>query len=134
MSHLSTDASIELHQGALAFLSDQYILDSPIRLLNLQVGMGEGKVGSTQDKSPYDQQTTKDYSVLDDPRKAQPSDLKALATLNHTIYFHNASLVKADAWIFMECSTSYAHGRRALIHSKLYSRDGTLLAVCSQEV
>lgn len=134
MSHVAADASIEVHHGALAFLSDLFIVDSPIRLLNLQVGMGEGKVGSTQDNSPYDVRTTKDHSMVGDPRKAQPSDVKIMTTLNHTIHFHNANLVKADEWIFMECYTSYAHGRRALIHSKLYSRDGSLLAVCSQEV
>ncbi|KAL7940486.1 thioesterase-like superfamily domain-containing protein [Trichoderma barbatum] len=133
MSHMPSDASVELHQSALVFLSDLYILDSPIRLLNLQLGLGEEEVGSTQEGSPYDRATTKNYSMVGDPRKGAPSDLKIITTLNHTIHFHNPSLVKAGDWIFMECSTSYAHGTRALTHSKLFSQDGKLLAVCTQE-
>lgn len=123
-----------MHHAGLAFLTDQFFLDTPARLQNLQLGLGEAKVGTSQKDSPYNKRSTRQSSSLADFRTSAPSDFRVMTTLNHTIHFCDPGAVKADEWILMEASTTFAHGGRVLIHSKLFARDGKILAVCTQEV
>ena len=118
-----------MHHAGLAFLSDTFTLDSIARLHNLQLGFGESKVGSSQEDSPYDK-----IGSLTDPRTAPPSDLQVMVTLNHTVHFYHPGSAKVDDWLLLDVSTTVGHGGRALVHSKFFSQDGTLLAVCTQEV
>ena len=131
---ISSNIGERLHHAGLAFLTDQYILDTPARLHNLQLGLGEPKVGACQEDSPYDKRSTRDKLNMTDFRMSPPSDLRVMTTLNHAVHFYNPELTKADEWVLMEANTSFAYGGRVLIHSKLFSQDGTLLAVCTQEV
>jgi acyl-CoA thioesterase len=131
---ISSEVGERIHHSGLAFLSDQYILDTPARLQNLQLGLGEASVGTSQKDSPYNQRSTKQSPNITDFRTSPPSDFRVLTTLNHTIHFCDPGAVKADEWIFMEGSTTFGHGGRVLSHSKLFARDGRMLAVCTQEV
>jgi acyl-coenzyme A thioesterase 1/2/4 len=131
---ISSEAGQRMHHAGLAFLSDHYILDTPGRLLNLQMGLGEPKVGASQKDSPYDLRSTRGNSIAADFRTSPPSDFRVLTTLNHTVHFCNPGSAKVDEWLLMLGSTSSAHSGRVLAHSRIFSRDGTLLAVCTQEV
>lgn len=122
-----------MHHAGLAILSDHYILDTPARLHNFQLGLGEAKAGDTQADSPYDLKSTK-HNLMTDFRKSPSSDFRVLTTLNHTVHFFNPASVKADEWVLTEACTSFAYGGRVLAHSKMFSQDGVLLAVCTQEV
>jgi acyl-CoA thioesterase len=62
---ISLDADQKVHQAALTFLSDLYVLDTPARLLNLQLGFGESKTGATHNESPFEQKATKDELLID---------------------------------------------------------------------
>ena len=140
---ISSDANIKMHHVGLALLSDYSVMDAPARLHNLQLGIGERKVGASQEDSPYDERSSPGSSDTTDYRTAAGSgyriatagsDFRAMATLNHTVHFYDVEAARADEWSVLEVATSAAHGGRVLIHSKLFSQAGKLLVVCTQEV
>jgi acyl-CoA thioesterase II len=57
-----------------------------------------------------------------------------MVSLDHTIYFHNPRSFRADEWIFTEMETTWAGDGRGLVYQRMYTRDGTLIASCVQEV
>lgn len=61
-------------------------------------------------------------------------DLKAMTTINHAIHIANVDAVRVDQWVYVECNTPWASNGRIMVHSRMFSRDGTLLATCAQEV
>lgn len=61
-------------------------------------------------------------------------DLKAMTTINHTIHIANVDAVRVDEWVYVECETPWASNGRVMVHSRMFSRDGVLLATCAQEV
>lgn len=117
---VSATRQAEVSQCAIPYLSDNYILDTPPRLFGLKLGYGinDEVVGST----PIF------FGALGD------TDLKAMATLNHTIHVHRPSEVHAGEWMFVEIDSDVANNRRGVAHSRFFSKDGKLLASCTQEV
>ncbi|KAG7402671.1 Acyl-coenzyme A thioesterase 8 [Fusarium oxysporum f. sp. rapae] len=59
--------------------------------------------------------------------------LAMVASLDHTIYFHEPLRTKADDWMFAEMESPWAAHGRAFVVQRIFSKDGTLLATCSQE-
>ncbi|KAF5000739.1 hypothetical protein FDECE_11141 [Fusarium decemcellulare] len=125
------------HLSALAFLSDGYFiltvarvhrlwqlpfspedvrfLSREVRLQVLRVNQSEG-LGSSMTE------------WAERPRIAM------VASLNHSIYFHEPLLVKADDWILAEMESPWAAHGRALVVQRIFTKGGTLLATCVQEV
>jgi acyl-CoA thioesterase len=71
----------------------------------------------------------------EDPREmvGRPT-IGMMVSLDHTIYFHEPSRVRADEWMLTEMESPWAGDGRAVVTQKIYSKDGTLLATCVQEV
>jgi acyl-CoA thioesterase 8 len=61
-------------------------------------------------------------------------EIGMMVSLDHTIYFHNPRAFRADEWIFTEMETPWAGDGRGLVYQRMYTRDGTLIASCVQEV
>jgi len=61
-------------------------------------------------------------------------EIGMMVSLDHTIYFHNPKAFRADEWMFTECESPWAGDGRGLVLQKMYSKDGTLVASCVQEV
>jgi acyl-CoA thioesterase len=120
-----------IHHCGLTGLTDVFLLDVFVRLHNLQLGLGEGRVGKDHRDSPYNKSTKRPVKSLKDWPK---SDFSALVTLNHTIHFHDLEGMKADEWVLMEGHTTWASRGRVLLHSRLWTRGGRLVATCTQEV
>lgn len=55
-------------------------------------------------------------------------------SLDHSIYFHEPRRVKADEWMFVEMESPWAGDGRGVVTQRVWSKDGTLLATCFQEV
>lgn len=56
-------------------------------------------------------------------------------TLSHSvIYFHNPKKVRADEWMFAEMESPWSGDGRGVVTQRIFSKDGTLLATCHQEV
>jgi hypothetical protein len=54
--------------------------------------------------------------------------------ISSSIYFHNPKKVRADEWMFAEMSSPWTGDGRGVVTQKVFSKDGTLLATCFQEV
>lgn len=57
-----------------------------------------------------------------------------MVSLDHTIYFHDVKGLRVDEWLLSEVQTSWAANGRGLIHQKMWTKDGMLVATCIQEV
>ena len=67
------------------------------------------------------------------PDQRLKSHLKLFTSLNHTIHFHVHDGFRADELTYVEVTSSWARDGRAVIHSKIFSQDGMLIATCVQE-
>ncbi|KAH6854860.1 thioesterase-like superfamily-domain-containing protein [Chaetomium sp. MPI-CAGE-AT-0009] len=70
----------------------------------------------------------------DDPREmvGRPT-IGMMVSLDHTIYFHEPTKVRADDWMLTEMQSPWAGDGRGVVMQKIFSKDGTLLATCVQE-
>jgi acyl-coenzyme A thioesterase 1/2/4 len=57
-----------------------------------------------------------------------------MVSLDHTIYFHRVEGLRVDEWLLSEVHTSWAGNGRGLVHQKIWTKDGVLVATCIQEV
>lgn len=69
-------------------------------------------------------------AVLSSPRARRPADPDG----HSTIYFHNPKKVRADEWMFTEMESPWSGDGRGVVIQRIFSKDGTLLATCFQEV
>lgn len=102
VSPLSAPPGSRIHNCAPVALTDLHLLDVALRLLNLQLGLREVSVDKTP--SPWDR-SREDRIV--DWKDAPTTDFTALATLNHTVHFHDLDSEatpghRADQWVFSE--------------------------------
>lgn len=75
------------------------------------------------------------------PEEAQDPSLRVTrefvtdvaVSLSHTMFFHAPSEIRADEWVLMEMGSSWTGRGRGLVEARVWSRDGVLLASCSQE-
>ncbi|PYH79354.1 acyl-CoA thioesterase II [Aspergillus uvarum CBS 121591] len=56
-----------------------------------------------------------------------------MVSLDHSIYFHNPWAFRADEWMFSEMESPWAGEGRGLVLQKFWSKDGILIATCTQE-
>lgn len=57
-----------------------------------------------------------------------------MVSLDHSIYFHNPWAFRADEWMIIETESPWAGEGRGLAIQKIWSKDGILIATCTQEV
>lgn len=50
------------------------------------------------------------------------------------IYFHRPRQIRADEWMCSEMESPWSGSGRGLVLQRIWSKDGTLLASCVQEV
>ena len=66
--------------------------------------------------------------------KKDHKELGMMVSLDHSIYFHNPRAFRADEWMLMESESPWAGEGRGLAIQKIWSKDGLLIATCTQEV
>ncbi|KAF4453781.1 hypothetical protein F53441_3607 [Fusarium austroafricanum] len=74
-------------------------------------------------------------SILKSVRSSviQGTVIGMLSTLNHSLYFHSSSSIRADEWMLLEANSPWAGDERCLTNAKVFAKDGTLLATYVQE-
>ncbi|KAF9890113.1 hypothetical protein FE257_006274 [Aspergillus nanangensis] len=129
-----------MHLAALAFMSDSYFLaavphsheiwhfEHPPVTEFYQTTQDIFSTSTTHSKVPRPHY---DLSPKDPVRPVR--EVAMMVSLDHTIYFHNQSKLRADEWLLAEVHTSWAGESRGLMHQRIWSRDGVLLATCIQE-
>ncbi|KAJ5825168.1 hypothetical protein N7474_002306 [Penicillium riverlandense] len=60
-------------------------------------------------------------------------DVGMMVSLDHAIFFHNTQKVKSDEWLLSEIQTHWAGEGRGLMYQKIWTKEGTLVASCTQE-
>ncbi len=125
------------HLEALAYISDSYFIGTITRLHKLWRFPFKA---DEFDRLPADVKARVKAlhhweGMGDDPRDmAGRPTIGMMVSLDHTIYFHEPTKVVADDWMLTEMSSPWAGGGRGVVTQKMYSKDGTLLATCVQEV
>lgn len=147
----------EAHLAALAYMSDSYFVGTIARVHKLWRYSAVRK-GNT--KSSIDEDVLKKLLAMDDEdlkrvkfvdqadlqrirrlrngevvsEEEPPPEIGMMVSLDHSIYFHNPRDFRADEWMFTEMETPWTGDGRGLVFQKMFSRDGTLIASCVQEV
>jgi acyl-CoA thioesterase II len=138
---LSLSASFQVHQAALAFMSDSYFLagvphsheiwhfvDPPISEFHpSSKGLSTSTEKHTEIRRPH-LETPEDKAENEEPR------VSMMVSLDHTIYFHNMENFRADDWLLSEIQSSWAGNGRGLVQQRMWTRNGDLVATCIQEV
>jgi len=125
------------HLEALAYVSDSYFIGTITRIHKLW--RFPFRAEEFEDLSPRLQEKVRALHEWEgmgsDPREmiGRP-EIGMMVSLDHTIYFHNPGKVRADEWMLSEMDSPWAGDERAVVTQKIFSKDGTLLATCVQEV
>jgi len=124
------------HLNALAYISDSYFIGTISRIHRLW--RFPFPVSDMDKLSPETREHVKalnDWEGLGDVRSFEDRpEIGMMVSLDHTIYFHEPEKVKADEWMFTEMESPWAGDGRGVVYQKIFSRDGTLIATCIQEV
>jgi acyl-CoA thioesterase len=125
------------HLEALAYVSDSYFIGTITRIHKLWRFPFKAE---EYDQLPAELQakvrTLHQWEGMgDDPREmvGRPA-IGMMVSLDHTIYFHEPNKVRADEWMLAEMESPWAGDGRGVVMQKIFSKDGTLLATCVQEV
>ncbi|EAQ89586.1 hypothetical protein CHGG_06205 [Chaetomium globosum CBS 148.51] len=121
---------------ALAYVSDSYFIGTITRIHKLWRFPFKAE---DYDQLPEDLKlkvkTLHQWEGMgEDPREmvGRPT-IGMMVSLDHTIYFHEPTKVRADDWMLTEMQSPWAGDGRGVVMQKIFSKDGTLLATCVQE-
>ena len=101
------------HVLGILNLSDYHVLDVPLQLSGITNGI---------------------YAINDHSKTPTPVETKVSTSLNHTINFHVHDGFRADELTWIEVETPWARDGRAMMVSKIFTKEGMLIATCTQEV
>ncbi|KAI0019698.1 acyl-CoA thioesterase II [Xylariomycetidae sp. FL0641] len=132
---ISAGGGHQAHCSALAYISDSYFIGTVARahaLWRYPVAPARLHAAPPALRARIAQLNHwEGYPPLD--RVARRPRLGMMVSLDHSIYFHNPTRVRADDWMFSEMRSPWAGDGRGVVEQNIWSRDGTLLATCFQE-
>lgn len=102
------------HHLAVIYVSDYHVMDCPLTIHGVDCGL----------------------FAIDDHDRTRTSmpAMKVMTSLNHTVHFHVHDGFRADELMYIEVSSPWARDGRAMVHSRIFSHQGVLVATCVQEV
>lgn len=107
------------HLAALAYMSDNYLLPTASRLMNIYWA-----------RDPEYQK----YGQIAAQSKNAKDSIGLMLTLNHQIRFHNARDLNADQLLLAEMKILWVGDGRALVGMDVFDVNGRLIATVHQEV
>ena len=134
------------HTSALAYMSDSYFIGGVSRAHNLtrfsnrrsidkMVELFKGSEVEKDQMREYlegigreEAEEQKELGGEKDGRK-----IGMMVSLDHTIFFHNPRAFRADEWILTETETPWAGDGRGLVQQRMWTKEGVLIATCTQE-
>jgi acyl-CoA thioesterase len=160
---ISDDGGHQAHLSALAYMSDSYFIGTVARTHKLMrydaVVLKQGDKSAkhliprnlVDMLKEMDVEQLRKYEEMDDELidaiktldikdgeivglKEKRPEIGMMVSLDHSIYFHNPKAFRADDWILAEAETPWAGEGRGFVMQRMFSRDGTLIASCVQEV
>lgn len=134
---ISAEGGHRAHLDALAYVSDSYFIGALTRIH--QLWRFPFKVEEIGDLSPDLQDYVRKLNDwegqgLDVEKMKGRPEVGMMVSLDHTIYFHEPRKVRADEWMLSEMDSPWSGDGRGVVTQRIFSKDGTLLATCMQEV
>ena len=136
----------QAHLSALAYMSDSYFIGTVARVHNLMRFANRRNIESTlktftgseterAQMKTYLEEIAKEEQEENDTFGPPTSDKRIgmMVSLDHTIYFHNPRAFRADEWMLTEMESPWAGDGRGVVLQRIWSKDGTLIATCTQE-
>lgn len=126
----------QAHLNALAYVSDSYFIGTITRIHKLWRFPFPATDISKMDPDLQERiRNLNAWEGMGDPEEmvGRP-EIGMMVSLDHTIYFHQPRKVRADEWMLSEMQSPWAGDGRGVVTQRIFSKDGTLLATCFQEV
>lgn len=133
----------QAHLSALAYMSDSYFIGTVSRVHNLwrfgQPSNVKKADGTLEDDTSMRERALKGLKQQDgfghdlNNSEGRP-EIGMMVSLDHSIYFHEPRKFRADEWMFSEMSSPWSGDGRGVVQQHMFSKDGTLIATCVQEV
>jgi acyl-CoA thioesterase len=142
---ISPEGGHEAHLSALAYMSDSYFIGTVSRIHDLwRFGApsnpkNKAEIDSTENEIALREEYIKRLKQQEgygddlDNEKNRP-EIGMMVSLDHTIYFHEPRRFRADEWMFTEMSSPWSGDGRGVVQQHMFTRNGTLVATCFQEV
>ncbi|KAL1897453.1 acyl-CoA thioesterase [Sporothrix stenoceras] len=138
-----SDGGVVAHLAALAYISDAYFIGTTSRVHRAERFLGGSSVEeikrSVDASTPLGKQTLLAFQKLaeeereDNAHGSSPGTVGMMVTLSHSIFFHNATEVRADEWLLVEAESPWAGEERGLVLQRVWTASGVLIATCIQE-
>ena len=140
----------QAHLSALAYMSDSYFIGTVARVHNLMRFTNRRNIEATlRSFKGSDEERKQMQRYLEDIAREEEAENKELGpppggpkddrkigmmvSLDHTIFFHNPRAFRADEWMLTEMDSPWAGDGRGLVMQRIWSKDGILIATCTQE-
>ena len=139
----------QAHLSALAYMSDSYFIGTVARAHNLVRFASKKSIEKTLEKfvgSEKEREEMKHYlediareeqeenkEIIEAGEQLNDRRIGMMVSLDHAIFFHNPRVFRADEWMLTEMETPWAGDGRGLVIQRIWSKDGVLIATCTQE-
>lgn len=150
---ISPSGGHQAHLSAIAYMSDSFLIGTVARVhgvwtfrsqrggqptideetLRKMLHEDEEKVKRIPGMTDHVIKGLRAGKTLAEAEEDRP-EIGMMVSLDHTIYFHSPRDFRADEWMFTEMESPWAGDGRGLAISKIWSKDGKLIATCVQEV
>lgn len=155
--HISDDGGHQAHLSALAYITDSYFIGTVSRVHDVPRFSSPEELQKVLNalKNPSDLDDEDIARALKELKEEETTELRRrlegalskamgkpeehkevgmMVSLDHSIYFHNPWAFRADEWMLIEMESPWAGEGRGLAIQKIWSKDGVLVATCTQEV
>ncbi|KAF2860203.1 Thioesterase/thiol ester dehydrase-isomerase [Piedraia hortae CBS 480.64] len=151
---ISDEGGRAAHTTALAYMSDSYFIGTVSRAHRLRrfdprmadsgqvarlLKMSDQELREQARLNDEDIQHLRAIKLDEEGYPVQEENVELgpqvgmMVSLDHTIYFHSPSDFRADEWLLAECDSPWAGDGRGLVHQRMYTQTGKLVATCVQE-
>lgn len=132
------------HLAAVAYMSDNYFIGTVSRVHRLPrftnddiihgiLSRFRGSREESQECQQYLTSLAREEATENGEVGVHSKVVRMMATLNHTIFFHNPRMFSAGEWMMAEMETPWAGNERGLVVQRIWSSGGVLIATCFQE-
>ncbi|CAG7951227.1 unnamed protein product [Penicillium salamii] len=155
--HISEEGGYQAHLSALAYVTDSFFIGSVSIVHDIPRFSSPAELEKLLNalKNPSDLDDEDITRALKELKEEEAADLRRriegaldkaggenqeehkevgmMVSLDHSIYFHNPLAFRADEWMLTEMESPWAGEGRGLAIQKIWSKDGVLIATCTQE-
>lgn len=156
--HISDAGGHQAHLSALAYITDSYFIGTVSRVHDIPRFSSPAELEKALNalKNPSDLDDEDISRALKELKEEETIELRRrlegalskvmgkdappekevgmMVSLDHSVYFHNPWAFRADEWMLIESESPWAGEGRGLAIQKIWSKDGILIATCTQEV